>query len=127
MGPFLYLDVPLRAGIEHIVSGGVYSESPVARLGLSRVCGVSVSVHGFWPDLVSLLTRQLELALSLLTIEIGRALCVWGSEAGQPSGDSSDAEFERRHGDAGWFENEKPRRANTRLEKIMLWLGFEKY
>ena len=84
-------------------------------------------VHGLWPDLANLLVRQRGLALSLFAIDIGRALLVWGSEAGQPNGESADAEFERRHGDAGWFENEKPRRANTRIEKIMLWLGLEKY
>jgi hypothetical protein len=37
----------------------------------------------------------------------------------------SGAEFERRHGSAGWFENDKPAFRMTRFQRFMLWLGFE--
>lgn len=86
-----------------------------------------MGMQGLWPELVHLVTRQRSLAMSLVTLEIGKALWVWGSDCGKAKRDTSESEFERRHGDAGWFETDRPRRANTRIEKIMLWLGFEKY
>jgi hypothetical protein len=39
--------------------------------------------------------------------------------------ESSDAEFERRHGHAGWFDNDKPELPLTRFQRFLLWLGFE--
>jgi hypothetical protein len=73
-------------------------------------------------------SKQRTLALDLAILEVLRAAFLLGYAKGEGknSSDSTDDEFERRHGNAGWFENERPERKRTRMERIMLWFGFEK-
>lgn len=94
-----------------------------------------MSWHFLWLELCYQVGHAKGLAELLFLIEVYRALYVdsrnereaeaYRSEAGSGSSEISDAEFERRHANAGWFESDKPVIPKTRFQRFMLWLGFE--
>ncbi len=87
-------------------------------------------MHSLWLQLTHEFDRVRPIAQALVYLEILRAFYVAGRSRGEAKAvDSgfqiSDAEFERRHGNAGWFENDKPPVKRSRFQRIMLWFGFE--
>jgi hypothetical protein len=95
-----------------------------------------MSWHFLWPELCYQVGHAKGLAEWLFLIEFYRAWYVDSrnereaggkhSEIESGSNEISDAEFERRHGNAGWFETDKPVVPQTRFQRFMLWLGFER-
>jgi hypothetical protein len=90
-----------------------------------------LSLHFLWVELGFQVSRVKLLAEWLVFIECCRAWFLYNAQKGvgqaaKADVEPSDAEFERRHGNAGWFENDKPVVPLTRFQRFMLWLGFER-
>jgi hypothetical protein len=86
--------------------------------------------HFLWSELCYQVGHVKGLAEWLFLIEGYRAWYVDSrnereAEASRSDQEISDAEFERRHGNAGWFENDKPAVPLTRFQRVLLWFGFE--
>jgi hypothetical protein len=87
-------------------------------------------MHSLWLALLHQFDQVRATVQVMVFLEILRAFYVAGRNRGETKAlesgfQISDAEFERRHGSAGWFENDKPEVRMTRFQRFMLWLGFE--